>query len=203
MQQCFNLRGDISVALLGIIIGVVILFIGIFLLANIEPMFETDTCEITSYAGSPEIALNGSANESKIQNYTILAVAAGYSCDLITVVENISASGGNIYVRNPTGTLIQTISTIPAINSTTNITQAATSAGVWEGNYTYVGTEVVNITTGSYMQCCSDRIRDTTRISGLYFDQLVTATGTIFAVLGLVLIVVGLAFSVGALKNMM
>lgn len=191
----------VSAVIITIILGVVVLFVGVFMLASIEPLFDLDTCAYSSYTGSPEISLNGSANASLIQNYSVTAIASG-SCNLTTQVENISATTGTINIYSPTGTLLGSITTIPATTSLTQTTGVTSSTGTYSANYTYLnGDGFVNITTTSYMYCCSSMVRDTS-IAGRYFDPLTVTAATIFTILGLILIIIGLATAIGMLKGM-
>lgn len=195
-------RAQVSAVFLAIILGVTTLFIGLFMLATIEPLFDgrVYACSYSNAAGSPQIQLNGSVNITGTQSYTISNLQG--SCALYVNVTNISAGAGTVQVRtNGTTTILSTI-TVPAGSSLTdvgNVTSAAT--GTYVGNFTHIGSELANITTGSYLRCCSTLSPRATP-AGTIYPVLIPLIGTLFTVFGLILIIVGIAAALAPLKKM-
>ncbi len=206
MEPIARIRTDGSVALIlgEIIVGVVVLFIGVFMLASVEPVFgDLKVCTLASDAGTPQLVLNGSISMSRNMSFTPTAVARG-TCSISLVITNVSGTTGT-YVEARDGgvptTLLANI-TMPATNSATNITAISGATGVASVlNLTAYGGDNLTINSTSYIVCC-DALVNRPGPAGQYFSQVASTAGICFTVFGLVLIVIGLATAIGSLKNM-
>lgn len=196
-------KGAVGMMIGEITVGVVLLFVGVFMLAAVEPMFTSiNTCSNTSATGTPEIQLNGTTNATDLQNFTIGTLVSGYTCHAVIEVENVSSTSGNVYVRvQGSATVLATIPD-PTTTSTTTITGLSpTASSVYQLNFTHIGADDINITTNSYVNCCSSLVRSSTP-AGQNYDSVVALIGTAFSVMGLLLIIIGLAAAIGSLRNM-
>lgn len=196
-----SIRGSVgTVVILPIIVGMVIMFVGIFTLNTIEPLFDVTECGISNADGSPQIQLNGTDNESALQNYTIPTIYAA-SCTLRVNLLNISAQGGTLTAYEyPGSTAVATITDPDSGSSFFTVTP--TSNAVYALNYTYIGDGDLNVTTNSYVRCCTSIVYQQTP-GGVAYPTTTAAIGTAFAVFGLVLVIFGLASAIGSLRSMM
>lgn len=194
------MKGSVgTIVIMPLIFGVVTLFIGLFTLSTVEPLFNVTECSFSNTAGSPQIQINGSANESALQNYTVPTLYSDV-CTLHVSVLNISANGGTLTVYEYPGTTAVATITNP-ITASRYFSVTPTSNAVYPLNYSYVGEGDLNITTASYVRCCTGTVYRNTP-GGTAYDQTVTAIAVAFSVFGLVLIIYALASAIGALKSM-
>lgn len=213
MNKFLNKRakGQIGNTIIPVIIGVVMLFVGVFTLSTVEQVFDVTQCTNTNYAGSPALRLNGSAGMNGqstgtgLQNYsvTVRTDEVG-TCSLVVALANESATNGYIEVRHyPSDMVILNITSNPANTATHTLTGISTTTGTYAVNYTHkgvVGDNWVNVTTSSYMRCCSaTEYKDT--VGGQNFSPVTASIATSFVVFGFVLIVYGLSSAILTLKN--
>lgn len=201
----FNHQVDGSVALvLGeIIVGIVVLFIGVFMLASIEPVFgDLNTCTYANDLGTPQLLLNASVGlqQSRNMSFTPTAVARG-TCEIYLLVTNNTNVGTGTYLecRNgKTPALLLANITVPATNLWIPIPAINGAIVV---NMTAHGTNNVTVNSTSYIRCCNSLIRSAGP-AGRYFDQVTATAAVAFSVFGLVLIIIGLVTAICSLKNM-
>lgn len=199
-----HLKGNVGLLIGEVSVGLVMLFVGIFMLSTLEPIFTLDTCSHSTYAGSPEIEMNGSIDGTALQNFTIAAVAAGGQCNVSVLLENVSAntSGQVDIINQVSGAAIGSITVIPATTSATIFEDVSSSIEELSLNYTYAsGHSMVNVTTATHLSCCTSLIRRNTP-AGIIYDPLVVAVGAIFSVFGLLLLIFVLAPAIGSLREM-
>ncbi len=206
-MNSFNhkVNGSVALVLGEIITGVVVLFIGVFMLATIEPMFgDLQECgTYTNNTGTPQRLFNAGLAHSKNISFTPTAVARE-ACSVHIMVTNNSATTGTYLVcrdgKSPT-TLLENIS-VPITNVWTTIASISGETGVARViNITATGGNNVTVNSTSYITCCSQATQKSGP-AGQFFNQTATTAGISFTVFGLVLIVIGLATAIGSLKNM-
>jgi len=197
--------GSIAMPISAIIVGVVMLFIGVFTLAAVEGLFvgggNLNTCTYADDVGNTNATLASTTTVSAKQNYTVGTVEG--DCVLNVHLVNISLGATTVTAHNyMTGATLGII-TVPATNSNTLISITPTASAVFSVNYTLAGTGNVTVDKSlSYVHCCDAIVRNPDTISGKYFDQVANTAGTAFTVMGLVLIVIGLTMAIGSLKQM-
>lgn len=203
-----KIRGSTVVVLGSIIVGIVVLFVGVFMLATIEPVFDgrLTECSYTNTAPSAAAEFNatsGSASTSFNMTFTSATNVQGY-LTLVLNISNVSATTGSyIEVRNGETLALLNNHTVPVTAQQFTSSETITH---YSGNYlinvTAFGDNNVTIPTGgSYLRRCSSLTALTTP-AGQIYTPMVAAIATIFTVLGLVLIVIGLATAIGSLKSM-
>jgi hypothetical protein len=203
-------KGSVGMIVGEISVGVVVLFVGIFMLASIEPVFagRLTQCSYTNTAPSAAAYLNASApsGASTSANMTFAtATNLQGTCTLVLNISNVSATAGSyIEVRNAATLALLNNHTIPTTyQQFTSSTTISHSSGNYLINVTAFGDDNATITTsGSYLRRCSSLVAQSGP-AGQNYDQIVASIATAFAVFGLVLIVVGLATAIGSLRQMM
>ena len=215
---------ETSTVLIPIILGIILLFIGIFMLSMIEPMFSgmVYACSNSTTSSTPVTQpMNASLNMTRNMTFTAPTLATqnnvlypDASCILTLNVTNYTNiySGATLYVRNAANNnaLMYTLAYQPSV-STTMLTFTGLKAKDGGGNMvinitTYdvgpIGANPDNYTIGSGTQvlCCSSYTTQQT-VAGQVYTPLTTTIGVIFTVLGLVLIIAGLALAIGILKS--
>jgi hypothetical protein len=197
--------GSVALVLGEIITGIVVLFIGVFMLGSIEPMFgNLQVCTYGTDLGTPQLLLNGTLAESKNMSFTPTAVVSG-TCQVHLLVTNMSngTAGSYLEVREggtPT-TLLANI-TAPVLSSWTAICGVAGVTAVAKVvNITAFGRNNLTVNSTSYIYCCNALV-NRPGPAGQLFQQVVATAAVAFTVFGLVLVCIGLATAIGSLKNM-
>jgi uncharacterized membrane protein len=198
-------EGSIAAPLMSIVVGVVLLFVGIFmvsLVSNVGDAYYTEDVYTTT-TNSTLLTINMTLNQTK---WHLITVADAYSLATITAhVSNTAAKaspGGTLTVLQ-NGVSLGTI-TVP-ITGTNESDTAFTGVTLTENavlNLSYratagTGTENVYVNSTAVYYANDNVNTDMGDIK----DSLVTNTATIFTVLGLVLIVAGLAMAITSLKD--
>lgn len=197
-----NLGGkkmETSTALGSIVTGVVLLFVGIFMISAVSDTFAVSSLYNTRDVSDTDNILLGSAN---VYNHTFATNTVARDGTGTLYVRAINISNANdrnlellldsVYLSNQTGpisnvtTTLYTVTDVPISSSTTHAI-----------TYRYTGTGNITIYNATL------RYYDTAELTntGTIYNNTVSTTGTAFTILGLVLIVVGLAMAINSLKS--
>lgn len=200
-----EVSGNTAMVVGSVSVGIVMLFVGVFMLTSLEPIFadRIDQCAFTSYAGTPELVLNETELQSANMSFTIATSSQRGQCILAANLYNITHQTG-AYVEiadalDPDNPFVRIDA--PETESSTVVTTTASAAGTYVINVTTYGYGNVTMNTTSQLSCCTSLV-PTEGPAGRIYNPLVTTTGTIFSVLGLILIVIGLATAIGSLKSL-
>jgi hypothetical protein len=192
-------------AISGIIIGAVLLFVGLFMVASVSdalPASQVHEFVYTTATNATDLTLNGSINSTNSIYVTDIATITGLTADKTLVItydnENATKSWNISVWLN--GNALATIRTTNNTAGTATYTDVAWVVG--RNNLTFQTDNAleevfINNTAGTYPSST------TSNEFGTMQTSLISTMGTIFSVLGLVLIVVALAMAIGALKGSM
>lgn len=204
-----RMNGSVASLISIIVIGIVLLFVGLFILSTLEPVFQDRLfeCSNTNTAPSAGTELNAtSASSLTTANITFASITNQRNfCTLVLNISNESATAGSYAeIRNSVSALLGN-HTIPATYQeiTTSETIApATSGADYIVNITAFGDDNITLqTSGSYMRCCTTLVAQSGP-AGRYYSDIVSLAGVAFGVFGIVLIIVGLAAAVNSLMSM-
>lgn len=199
-------KGNVSLVVGEIIGGIVLLFVGLFMLASIEPMFSgmLTECSYTATTPSGATVLNATLITSKNITFAAATNVQGY-CTLVLNVTNDTAISGSVLEVRIAGinTFLKNV-TIPAVAEQATISSAIVhSSGNWLANVTAFGGDNVTIPiVGSSLTCCDSLVAQSGP-AGRYYSQVVATIAVAFSVFGLLLIVIGLGTAISTLKNSM
>jgi len=201
-------KGGVATVIGGVAIGVTVLFIGLFMLTSIDPMFSgrVTECSYVNTAPSAGAALNataGSGSTSANLTFASATNAQGYMTLVVNISNTSATAGSYLEVRNAAASLLGN-HTIPATaQQFTSSTTISHSSGNYVVNVTAFGDDNLTVpTTGTYVTRCSALVAQAGP-AGQHYSSVVSLIGTAFSVFGLVLIIIGLAAAVGSLKSMM
>jgi hypothetical protein len=196
--------GSVATIVAELIVGVVVLFVGLFALSSVEPIFSLDECVYTNYSGTPALPLNASLTAGATKNMTFAATTIKTTCDLYANVSNQSTNAaGRVTVRSGSGLLLGTITPSATSIMTKVVAIPTNSTGNLVLNFTHIS-GIDNVTveaTTTYVSCCTSEVRKST-VAGKYFDPMVQTAAAAFSVFGLIIIVIALATAIGSLKSM-
>jgi len=191
---------NISQPIGAIVVGVVIMFVGIYMVDAVDLMPVTSMYDTTTASNTTQLNLNATAGANQNLTFSSLSLATSTGGTLTVNVTNQSAtSGGTIAVFVNT-VFVGSIS-VPANSSQTEFDTTLFADGT--NNITFLASGsaqggLVNVTGafGNYY--------DITNPSdfGNIRNQTVTTTGIAFSVFGLIMIVVGLAMAIRSLHSM-
>lgn len=197
--------GQTNAIVIPVIFGVVLMFVGLFMistLAQINPDLKTPT--YTTVSNTTWLAINGTTVAGN-NTYTF-TISSGYltpySWMLIGVWNNTASQGyGNINV-SVNGVNVGTIA-IPATWAQSNVTAGLKLQAGAPNNITF---EMVSGAKTAYPAVISNitmyyasGLENT--VWGTINNSTVTTTGTLFSVMGLILIIVSLAYALGILRG--
>jgi len=204
-----NVNGSVAIVIGAVAIGVTVLFIGLFMLSSIDPMFagRVTECSYTNTAPSAGAALNATAASGSTSANLTFASATnlqGYLTLVVNVSNTSATTGSYLEVRNAASAALLGNHTIPATDQQfTSSTTISHSSGNYLVNVTAFGDDNLTVpTTGTYLRRCSALVAQSGP-AGQHYNSVVAMIATAFSVFGLVLIVIGLATAVGSLKSMM
>lgn len=170
--------GNVTVAIGAVIVGVVVLFVGIFMLASVDPMFEgrLTECSNVDTAPSAAAALNATSGSGSTSANMTFASATNVqgTCTLVLNVSNVSATTGSyLEIRNSTGGALINNHTVPAIAQVfTSSTTIVHASGNYLANVTAFGGDNVTVPTGgSYLRCCSALVARAT-VAGQHYNRV-------------------------------
>lgn len=206
LKLTFN--GSVQQIVLAIVIGLITMFIGVFMLTMFEPLFvgSLTECSFANTAAAAGAALNATSTSGSTSANITFASATnvlGY-CYLTINVTNVSAvSGSYLLVRD--AMTLGTIGnlTAPVSSTATYLTTGIThSTGNWLANVTAVGEDNISVTsTGTHITCCPSLVAQSGP-AGQIYPNLNVLAGSVFTILGFVLVMIGLAAALSSIKSM-
>lgn len=206
--EIIQMRGNVAMTIGAVAIGVTTLFIGLFMLSSIDPMFagRVTECTYVNTAPSAGAALNATQTSGSTSANLTFASATnqqGYLTLVVNVSNTSATTGSYLEVRNTAGTLLNNHTVPAAAQQFTSSTTISHSSGNYVVNVTAFGGNNLTVpTTGTYLRRCSALVAQAGP-AGQHYNSVVALIATAFSVFGLVLIVIGLAYAVGSLKSMM
>lgn len=190
-----KLKGNLGGQIGGLITGVVMLFIGLFLINAVSSTGTWTTYSYTTATNGTNLTdVNLFGNATHLITTTNLISSAPATLTIAWV--NVTTAGDDalIYLN---GVLLDTEAIPSAYATYTANTTFNNGVNTLAFNLTDVDANItIDSSTISYANS-----RVATGTFGTLHASLVTTTGTIFAVLGLVIIVVSLAMAINSLKG--
>ena len=193
-------------AISGIIVGAVLLFVGLFMVAtvsNITPESTLKDYGYTTATNSTDLTIDVTSNGThKVTIGTIVSITGETASSLLTtIVDNQNGTNSfTVYVLLNDASL----GTITATNNTIT-TQQFTSVNWVTGSVNKL-TYVTNNAESEVFVNSSASYYPSSKVDTDFGDintSIISTMGTVFSVLGLVLIVIALALAIGALKGSM
>ena len=199
--------GQISGPIAGLIVGVVILFVGLFAISVVSDVVPglTENAPLTTVSNSTAIAAGGTGNDTY---FMTVGTIVDSTADYITVtISNTTDGQNNISV----GALTVNVSLNKVNIANIALPNVTTDSVTNITTITLVPSALNNISFGNEnLQANETRIvsallvyaetTENTRMGNIS-DGLITTTGTIFSVLGLVIIVVALSMAIQSLRR--
>lgn len=188
---------NIGAVLATIIVGMVMLFVGIYMVSAVADVIP-DTSIYGMNTLSNATVFNQGGTEVNESGITTTSVGTQTGAIARVVITNATCDSGSVAIRL-NDVLIAT-TTIPADTVTTEVTGLTIRAGY--NNFTLTSSapalnaSYINSTSISYHQSANYTS------TGTIYSNTVTTTGTAFSVMGLVLIIVGLAIAIRSLNTM-
>lgn len=190
--------GQVSGPLAGLVVGVVVLFVGLFVVSTVSDAIPGLQINAFTTASNTTAILTGSVAGNNTYGITVGHIVDITEDYIVVSVRNttdnpaynINVSLNKIHIRNIA---------VPVSSSVTNIT------GV-----TLISSAINNLTFGNETTPNSTMIVNASIVyasslvntdMGDISDSLVTSTGTIFSVLGIVIIIVALTMAIQSLQK--
>lgn len=199
-------EGQVAGPFAGLVVGVVILFVGLFMISVVSEAIPNLRANVFTTVSNTTAITAGTPSTPGNDTYH-LAVGAivDPSPDYIVVnILNVSASNGTWNVNVSLNRINVATIAIPATLSTTNVSGAGIVLvanalnNLTFGNETGVtSTDTTRIVNASIVYASSE----TNTPMGDISDSTITTTGTVFSVLGLVIIVIALSMAIQALRK--
>lgn len=199
-----QVAGSLSI----IIIGLMIMFVGLFMVDSVSSVFENGSLYVCSYSTSTNSTASqvnitnssGTGDGSINRSFAVTTFSTHCtSTNHVTMIANMSNLLNQHAQVNISrgGTLLTTEDFATTENIVTLSNLVVTESSTVTFNYSTNTSNPINI-TDSMITSSSESYTDV----GNIYSSTVTTTGTMFGLLGLVLIIAGLAMAIGYLRGM-
>ena len=198
-------KGQVE-ALTGIVLGAVLLFVGLFMISTISSATPESTLKdygYTTVTNSTALTLNGSVNQTQNLAIGTLVSISGETSDKTLVIKaNNTHATDTFNLKVYLNGNLKATETLPNNTVTTltytdvNWVASATNNVTLNSNTTSSDVEIIS-SVGKYPSSKADSNW------GSINTSIISTIGTVFSVLGLVLIVIALAVAIGVINSSM
>lgn len=188
---------SVAKPLMAVILGVVMMFVGIFLVSSVADVFPANSLYQTGATSNTSPVIQFSGTNTSNQTITVSTNATPTADLLVHIVNTTGVPSGTVQVLF-NDVVIGNV-TIPSVATVSTIHVTLVS-GLNRISY-YNGGQINNITNISQSELVYLDTSNLTALTGNVYTSTVNTTGTIFAILGLVLIIVGLAFAIRSIND--
>lgn len=198
-------RGNSNSPIFAMVMGLVLMFVGLFMVATVADINPNlKELSFSAVSNTSTLGINGTPNDG---NYTYAlalsdVLSATNTWFLVGIMNNTGAGGNGTVNVSINRVSVASIS-VPATYAETNVTGYSNLVANVDNNITF---ELVNGNVEEYPAYASNitLLYASSQVNTAYGDindSLITNTGAVFSVIGLVLIIYGLAYAIVNLRR--